>query len=446
MRRVPLLILLLLALTLTACQPLYPTAGMERPTRTPTITPTLTRTPRPTATLTPTPTITPTPTHTVVPADTFTPAPTLTPLAASTAPFTLVRGFDAQLFPGLLTALTPIDGGRFWLSGPNDAVLFDPASGQAARVRFASPPLGVDSAGRAWELDSTGSYVSAWDGKAWNAYAEGLGWTPLQPPAAPLQFHAAADGSIWLATAADLRRFDGSRWRVFTPFEMGIELPWKAGVSTDLLLALGPDGSAWAGSCDRTAAGPTGQGWLRRFADNRWTDAGLPALPACVSALAAAPDGSLWVGLYGGMLWKFDAAAGEWLEQSALPLPPDRTTYADFTDFPLDDAGQPWPLIQVCTTTGCGQQVARFRLAANGGWQPFGSSQQPPQQRLLFDADGTLWLVTPDRVGYIDAGGNFTPIEALAVRAAALDAEGRLWLAAENEDQLGLWVKGTDLP
>lgn len=444
MRRVPLLTLLILAFALSACQPLYPTAGMDRPTRTPTITPTLTRTPRPTATLTPTPTITPTPTNTVVPADTFTPAPTLTPLPPSTGPFTLVRGFDAQLFPGLLTALSPLADGRFWLSGPNDAVLFDPTSGQAARVRFASPPLGVDSAGRAWELDATGSFVSAWDGQTWTAYAEGLGWTPLMPPEEPLEFQTDDDGTVWLATAADLRRFDGARWRVFTPFEMGIELPWKAGVTTDLLLALGPDGSAWAGSCDRTAAGPTGQGSLRRFKDNRWTDAALPAAPACVSALAAAPDGSLWVGLYGGTLWKFDAAAQTWLEQSALPLPPDRTTYADFIDFPLDDAGLPWPLIQVCTASGCGQQVARFRQSANGGWESFGSSQQPPRQRLLFDRADTLWLVTPDQIGFFDAGGNFTPIEALTVRAAALDADGELWLAAENEGQLGLWVEGSD--
>ena len=439
MRRAAFLFLMIFAFLLAACQPLYPTAGMERPTRTPTLTPTLTRTPRPTATLTPTATITPTPTHTVAPADTLTPAPTFTPLPPSTGPFTLVRGFDAQLFPGLLTTLTPLSGGRFWLSGPNDAVQFDPASGQAARVRFAAPPLGVDSAGRAWELDATGSYVSALDGADWSAYAEGLGWTPLLPPAAPLKFQSAADGAVWLATAADLRRFDGSRWRVFTPFEMGIELPWKAGVSTDLLLALGPD-SAWAGSCDRTAAGPTGQGWLRRFKDNRWTDAGLPIAPACISALAAAPDGSLWVGLYGGTLWKFDAAAGEWQQQSALPLPPDRTTYADFIDFPLDDAGAPWPLIQVCTAAGCGQQVARFRQSASGGWESFGSSQQPPRQRLLFDAEGAAWLLTPDRIGPLDADGNFTPIEALTVRAATLDADGNLWLAAEHEGQLGLWA------
>lgn len=441
MRRVPLLTLLLLVFALSACQPLYPTAGMERPTRTPTRTPTLTRTPRPTATITPTPTITPTSTNTVVPADTFTPAPTLTPLPPSTGPFRLVRSFDAQLFPGLLTALTPIADGRFWLSGPNDAVLFDPASGQAARVRFASPPLGVDSAGRAWELDPTGSFVSAWDGTDWTAYAEGLGWTPLMPPKEPLEFHTAADGSVWLAAAADLRRFDGARWRVFTPYEMGIELPWKAGVTTELLLALAPDGSAWAGSCDRTAEGPTSQGSLRRFKDNRWTDAALPAAPACVSALAAAPDGTLWVGLYGGTLWKFDPAAGQWQQQSALPLPPDRTTYADFIELPLDPEGLPWPLIQVCTASGCGQQVARFRQSASGGWEAFGASQQPPQQRLLFDRAGTPWLLTPDQIGSFDSGGSFTPIQALSVRAAALDADGNLWLAAEHAGQLGLWAE-----
>lgn len=405
---------------------------MQRDTRTPTLSPT------PAATLTPTATITPTPTVTIAPADTFTPAPSRTPLPPSTAPFELVRSFDAQLFPGRLTALTPLKDGRFWLSGPNDAVLFDPANGQASRARFATAPLGVDAYGRAWELDETGSYVSAWDGEKWTAYAEGSGWLPLAPPAEPLEFRSSADGAVWLVTAADLRRFDGSRWHVFTPVEMGIPLPWQAGYSTDLLLALGPD-SAWVGSCDRTSDGPTGQGSLRRFTENRWIDADLPDLPACVSALAAAPDGSLWVGLYGGTLWKFDATADKWLEQSALPLPPDRTYYADFLDFPLDNAGLPWPLAELCTASGCGQQVQRFQLAAGGAWQAVGPAQPLPQQRLFFSEQGTLWLVTPDQIGSLDAARNFTPIETLALLAAAQDADGRLWLVAENAGQLGLW-------
>lgn len=350
-----------------------------------------------------------------------------------------MRSFDAQLFPGMLTSLTPLKDGRFWLSGPNDAVLFDPASGQAARARFTTAPLGVDTYGRAWELDESGSYVSAWDGERWTAYAEGAGWLPLMPPAEPLAFRSTADGSVWLVTAADVRRFDGSRWRVFTPVEMGIPLPWQAGYSTNLLLALAPD-SAWVASCDRTATGPTGQGSLRRYQNNHWTDSGLPALPACVSAISAAPDGSLWVGLYGGTLWKYDASSQTWKQQSALPLPPDRTVYADIIDLPLDDVGNPWPLAQLCTASGCGQQVMRFTLSASGAWQAFGAAQPLSQQRLLFDRNGTLWLLTPDQVGSLDAGRNFTPIESLTVKAFALDAEGRLWLAAENSGQLGLWV------
>ena len=427
------LFLFILILLLSACSPASYRYSMQRDTRTPTLSPT------PADTLTPTATITPTPTVTVAPADTFTPAPSRTPLPPSTAPFTLVRSFDAQLFPGKLTSLTSLKDGRFWLSGPNDAVLFDPASGQAARARFTTAPLGVDAYGRAWELDETGSYVSAWDGEKWTAYAEGAGWLPLSLPVAPLAFRSAADGSVWLVTAADVRRFDGLRWRVFTPVEMGIPLPWQAGYSTNLLFTLGPD-SAWVGSCDRTASGPTGQGSLRRFKDNHWTDAALPALPACVSALSAAPDGSLWVGLYGGTLWKFDASLQAWREQSALPLPPDRTGYADFLEMPLDNAGNPWPLAQLCTASGCGQQVMRFQLGTGGAWQVFGPSQQPPQQHLLFDRNGTLWLLTPDQVGSLDAGRNFTPIESLNVKAFALDAEGRLWLAAENAGLLGLWV------
>ena len=53
-------------------------------------------------------------------------------------------------------------------------------------------------------------------------------------------------------------------------------------------------------------------------------------------------------------------------------------------------------------------------------------------------------LSSPSASALTDAGGNFTPIEALTVRAAALDADGELWLAAENEGQLGLWVEGSD--
>ncbi|GAP16155.1 hypothetical protein LARV_03951, partial [Longilinea arvoryzae] len=379
------------------------------------------------------------PTSTVAPAPTFTLAPSRTPLPPSTGPFKLVRGFDSQLIPGLLTTLTSDGKGRFWLSGPNDAVLLDPATGDAARVRFSRPPLGVDSGSRAWELAENGSYVSAWDGEDWTDYAEGLGWTPATVTQAPLEFRSDASGNVWLVTAADVRRFDGQRWRVFTPYEMGITLPWKAGVSTDLVLALGPD-STWVGSCDRAGGEPTGQGGLRRLQNDRWMDAGLPALPACITALTAAPDGSVWVGLYGGTLWHFDTAAQTWSGPLALPLPPDRTYYTNFLELPLDRDGNPWPLVELCTASGCGQQVTRFHLDENGNLQATGLSQEPPQQRLLFDATGQAWLLTPDSIGPLAEDGSFTPLEGLSVIAAAFDSGGRLWLAAESEGQLGLWV------
>lgn len=421
--------LLLFALFLGGCAPISNAASMERPTRTPTAVP---------FTATPTATITPTPTATVAPAPTFTPAPSRTPLPPSTGPFKLVRGFDDQLIPGLLTALTPAGEGRFWLSGPNDAVLLDPNTGEAARLRFTTALLGIDPNGRAWELAENGSYVSAWDGSTWTDYAEGLGWTPASVPDSPLEFKADAGGNTWLLTAADLRRFDGRRWRVFTATEMGVVLPWKAGVSTDLLLALGPE-TVWVGSCDRDAAGPTGNGSLRRYEDGQWTDAALPALPACISAMAAAPDGSLWVGLYGGTLWRFDAAAQSWSEQRALPLPPSRTSYSDFRELPLDPGGAAWPLIELCTESGCGQQMQRFKVDENGVWERFGPTQQPLQQRLIFAADGLPWLVTPDRVGPLDADGIFTPLQGLTVLAATRDSDGRLWLAAQSDGQVGLW-------
>lgn len=432
MRRAAFL-LLIFALFLGGCSP--EEYSMARATRTPTITPTATLTPTPTAT------ITPTPTATIAPAPTFTPAPTRTPLPPSTGSFRLERNFDAQLFPGLFNRLTPAGDGLFWLSGPNDSILFDPASGEGRRVRFTAPPLGVDSAGRAWELSGNGSYVSAWDGAAWTDYAEGLGWTPMRAAQFPLELLTAANGDVWLIGPDDVRRFDGRRWRVFTPTEMGIELPWKAGVSATLLLALAPD-SAWVGSCHRVAGEPTGSGSLRRFQDGRWTDPGLPALPACVSALSAAPDGSLWVGLYGGTLWRFDAATQAWSEQSALPLPPDRTVYADFIELPLDSEGNPWPLAGLCTSSGCGQQVLRFRRSPNGSWLALEGASPLPQQRLLFDGDGDAWLLTPDRIGLLAADGGFTPVPNLSVLAAALDRDGRLWLVAKSDGLLGLWREG----
>jgi hypothetical protein len=179
---------------------------------------------------------------------------------------------------------------------------------------FASPwalRLEVAADGAIWADPFNG--VVVFDGTTWNSYTEASNGLPRMPSLAAV----APDGSAWVelsgegcvatgpdsetcaTPAAGVARFDGTRWTVFTTAD-GL-------VDDDAGLFVGSDGTVWA-------AGGMVTGAVSRFDGTRWITVEVPEL-AGAHALAAAPDGALWLSSADGLL-RYDGAT---VTRHALP-------------------------------------------------------------------------------------------------------------------------------
>jgi ligand-binding sensor domain-containing protein len=104
--------------------------------------------------------------------------------------------------------------------------------------------------------------------------------------------HAASDGSLWLGGDEGLVRYDGSTWG--TPEAWG-EPPQYVYDITEA-----PDGSLWVAT----------DGDLGHLADGRWSTYAWPS-DEWLDTLAIGHDGSVWAGGYDG-LGRYDPASGDW--------------------------------------------------------------------------------------------------------------------------------------
>ena len=116
------------------------------------------------------------------------------------------------------------------------------------------------------------------------------GWTRVAPPEPLIRdaVYALAetpDGALWVMSARGLSRLapDG-RWTTYAD-----QSPWRFGATRDAAaLAAGPDGTLWVGARSHPLRA--------RRSDNGWGEVvGGPTLGA-VSEIAVAPDGRVWVG------------------------------------------------------------------------------------------------------------------------------------------------------
>ncbi len=155
--------------------------------------------------------------------------------------------------------------------------------------------------------------VAVFDGAAWTVHSKASTGLPRGPSLAGV----APDGTVWVelpaegcrltdtdavsctTPAAGVARFDGTRWTVYTTAE-GL-------AADDANVFVGADGSVWA------TYGPA-PGMVSRFDGTRWVTVAVPEL-AEAQALAAAPDGSLWLGSPDGLL-RYDGTA---VTRHALP-------------------------------------------------------------------------------------------------------------------------------
>ncbi|MHB8194076.1 MAG: hypothetical protein ACYDGL_12470 [Bellilinea sp.] len=401
-------------------------------TRTPTST--STATPGPTTTLTAGPSLTPS----LTPAGTSTP----TPLQLKTGLFRIVFSLK-NMPPGLVTSIHPLSGNRALISGTYGLLALDLISEDVTQLRSPDRLLGIDATGRAWLSPSNGARIYSWDAEETKTYEFRHGWILnaafFNPPLGGSRLVNGRPGEIWLATAADVRFFNGTRWRVFTATESGIRYTRQAYVHTAIALAVNPNtGEAVAGTCDWRGDTMLTGGSMRRYDGQRWIDAGFPLENPCVNWLTAAPDGTIYAAV-GGSIWQKQGDK-DWRE---LPLP-KLSSFQYYTlveEIPLDLDGRPWPLLQVTDLDGNVVDRIRFRWSGDT-WHAVSFLDPIQRQQLVFLPGGRVWSLEQGEIYAREPSGDWKLQAAMNYRAGAADPEGGIWLVTDVEEANPLIWRG----
>ncbi len=254
----------------------------------------------------------------------------------------------------------------------------------------------------------------------------------------------ASDGTVWLGCGSSLVRFNGRRMQVVPLPPIGESRVLALAEGADGIIYVGTDGSGLlqvqGGEASVLAVPPADSashvrallalpdgdllvglrnGLLRKTGD-AWHAVALP-IPAAVSSLDLAPDGTIWAGTYNGGLIGlpsngrpvvFDEAKGL-LQNNVRSVLADRN-------------GRVW----AATKFG-------VNLLKNGQLRAFTVHQGMPNDNIwcLFrDGDGNIWIGT-DGAGVLRYTGDsfvtYTVIDGLCsdqVMAALADKQGDIWL------------------
>ena len=401
------------------------------PTATLTATATITPTPEPTTTLTAGPSLTPT----QIPRGTLTP----TPLPIEAGLFRVVFSLR-NMSPGLVNGIYPRSGQRAIITGSYGLLQVDIASGDVNELRTPNRLLGIDASGRAWLTPANGATITSWNGVQVNAYDSMDGWLLnarfFDVPLGGSRLVNGRAGEVWLATATDLRYFDGERWRIFGATESGLHRSREAYVHTALVLAVNPNtGEAIAGACDwRGEAMLTGSS-VRRYDGQIWNDAGFPLDTPCLTGLLAAPDGAIYAAGE-GKIWRIKGASG-W-EELALPRLPSGRYYGLVEELTLDLEGRLWPLIQLTDADGVIFEKVRLRPQATG-WEIARTLDRLERQQLLFLPGNRVWALEQSKIYALEASGEWNEQASLDFRAGGSDSEGGIWLVTDVETSPVIW-------
>jgi hypothetical protein len=405
---------------------------------TPTLTATTTDTPTPTLTATRTATIT------LTPSDTPLPSRTPTPFIFDQGKFENATVFK-QVIPGIINRLMVADNGSFWLASPYAVGVYNPNGSRFNQINLRDPVIGLTRNGLAWILPASGTPLSIWNGKTGSIYDETNAWLPPQGYGLPSPLKPALstndNGNLWMTTAYDVRRLDGSLWRIFLPQEMTISLPYRKTMATSFRTIHSQiSDKTWVGSCDWSAGEPVGGDGLRVYMDNKWRKPDFPANDGCVTALATDRFGYLWVGIE-SRLWRYDENNDSWEEFNPPTLDKDQFSgfsYGAVKDLVDAPNGSVWVLYELCGAAGCDTRQIRYRIQY-GSWLSVRESSQLYPPELLFDGNSTAWLLTPGEISRFD-GFQFKPVASIDWIAADIDSFGNLWImAGELNQEMILW-------
>lgn len=284
-----------------------------------------------------------------------------------------------------------------------------------------------------------------------------VSWTEKDGLSSPVWTIAQGlDGYLWLGTDQGLVRFDGVRFRLWSP-AAGPQLP-----SSELRRLLStPDGALWIGFAQSAAVSRVHNGTVTNFSHEE----GMPL--NSVLALARAGDGSIWAGGHGGVA-RFDGA--QW---SRIPFDqqPEQPTVETLY---VDRSGAMWAatsegLFRRSTEPGTSWVLAADlqlvpALAESGGMivsdprrgarplahRPFpdlrdgASTSDIVGWRLLVDSRGDLWIGTLGqglwRLHSPDGGPESSlqkfdarhGLSGPTIRWLMEDREGNIWVGTQN--------------
>ncbi|HSI11252.1 MAG TPA: two-component regulator propeller domain-containing protein, partial [Chthoniobacter sp.] len=264
------------------------------------------------------------------------------------------------------------------------------------------------------------------------------------------------DGYLWVGTGAGLARFDGVRFRTF-----GLQ----DGLRSVRISALVEDqeGGLWIG----TSGGGMSR-WahahMTSFGPNEGFPAGLEVI-----ALAAGPDGSVWIGTDKGLVrWshgKFDMMG----EAEGLPRSQIRALLQDskgtlwvsaITEGLFSGTNGHFTRVEGTEQIPSGVYVLQedrdgaIWAGANALWKWSGANWQRfdttnglpavPMQCLVQGSDGSLWVGTRGRGLYRSTAEGFVPaasagpLATQSVAAVLIDRENSVWVGTVSEGLLRL--------
>jgi signal transduction histidine kinase/ligand-binding sensor domain-containing protein len=226
-------------------------------------------------------------------------------------------------------------------------------------------------------------------------------WTVEQglPHGTVRGFAQSADGYLWLATYEGLVRFNGEKFRIldkaFSP----------AVLSNSIVTLLGTrDDTLWLG----TLAG------LMRYRDGKFDTIAMDGGADIVNALAASPNGTVWVGTARGRLLTI---SGDRAVPVAVPLP--RT--------PITTLAATADAIWIGTSRG----LSRYRDNELETWTTARGLSSDTIVTLAADVDGALLIGTSLGLDRIAADGTIQRIAGLPadqVTALRRDRDRNLWI------------------
>lgn len=228
--------------------------------------------------------------------------------------------------------------------------------------------------------------------------------------------HVDARDRVWIGTdAAGLVQFDADRRR-FRHYDRG-NTPGMAG-STVWAIASTRDGALWFGTAEGGLHRLSAQGTMTRFMPRAGDPRSLP--DAAVTYLAVTPDDALWIGTRGGL--------ARWTGRDFARVPRTLLDVQDINGLNAEADGTLW--------IGSPQGVAVRRPGGGYSGEPWRGHGDAVLNVLLRDRSGQYWLDIPEGLGRVD-GDRIRNVPLYSNAANGIVKPS--WTMAHEDRGGGLW-------